>query len=811
MVNAIVRYGMAIVLLSGITLQAMAQYTGRVFVDTNLNGLFDKGEKMLKNVSVSDGLNVVPTGADGLYRLPGHPRAHFLFITTPSGYKTDNAYYRTIEAGRAEYDFPVCPCRGGVQTDGTHRFVHISDTEIHGEEGNQEWVDNLRDYAANEKIAFIVHTGDICYEAGLNSHIRLLNTSLLEDTQVFYGIGNHDLVKGAYGEELFEKLYGPTFYSFEVGNIHYIMTPMMHGDYQPGYTKEDVYHWMKNDLAHVDKGKSIIVFNHSLPEDTTTFRYGMNDTEYIDLPGHNLKAWLYGHWHVNHIHRHETAGVQTICTSTPACGGIDHAPSAFRVLTVDKDGGLTSEFRYSYLPPSLHITSLENGQILVLPSGNIPLSVNAYSTVSPIRSMRYWCESGGEKIYPDQPLEQQSDFNWYTEIPLSPRWRHQQVTVVVEARFNNGEIKRIRRLFLCRKPETQQAPLHLAWVKNVGASIFMSAPLIYRKRVYTASVDDNELGKAALVCMDAQSGNICWRYTLRGSVRSSIAAADGRIFAQDVHGHLYAVDAETGRLAWEKDLSIGMLPPLNDGLVATSNAVYAGTGTSLCALKTFTGEPIWKNEAWKRGEGCVATLSLKRKILIGHANWKGLYANDTATGRLLWENKDNELKYRSASVAWVGETLYLLSSRSFFILDAKTGRIIVRRDLGYPVDVNSTPLVTDSEIIFGTANRGIVALDRQTLKDKWIFKTNPALIYTSPYIVPPSSTVETSPVLVGNTIFMGASDGVLYALNRANGELVWKHETGVPVFATVAIAEKTLYVADFAGNVYGFIINETVL
>lgn len=27
----------------------------------------------------------------------------------------------------------------------------------------------------------------------------------MEDTQVFYGIGNHDLVKGTYGEELFEN------------------------------------------------------------------------------------------------------------------------------------------------------------------------------------------------------------------------------------------------------------------------------------------------------------------------------------------------------------------------------------------------------------------------------------------------------------------------------------------------------------------------------------------------------------------------------------------------------------------------------
>ena len=823
--GTIIKYSVAIVLLGGITLQAMAQYTGRVFVDENKNGVLDQREKVLQHVPVSDGLHVVLTDANGVYRLPGHVRARFLFMTTPSGYKTDNAYYHQIKRDRTTYDFPVSICQGGIQANGAHRFIHISDTEIHDKESNQQWADNLRGYAANEKIAFIVHTGDICYEAGLNNHIQLLNTSLMEDTQVFYGIGNHDLVKGAYGEELFEKLYGPTYYSFDVGNVHYIMTPMLHGDYAPGYTKEDVYRWMKNDLACVGKGKSVIVFNHSLPEDTTSFRYGISTTEYVDLPASGLKAWLYGHWHVNHVYKnkkengvneYESAGVYTICTSTPACGGIDHAPSAFRVLTVDTKGGLKSEFRYSYLPASLHIASIsEEEQTFALSSGNIPLSVNAYSTVSPISSMRYWCEYEGRKILAVKMVKQQSDFNWYAEIPLSPQWERKRITVIVEALFRSGEVKQSRRSFLYAKKEKSeetsqgkvQETCRPVWVRNVGASVFMSAPLVDRNRLFVATVDDNESGKAAVICMNAQNGEIIWRYSVRGSVRSSIAIADGNIFAQDVHGYLYAIDAETGTLVWEKNLRTGALPPLNDGLTATSGVVYAGTGESLCALKTSTGEQIWKNEGWTRGEGCVATLSLHRNILIGHANWKGLYANDATTGRLLWENKDGELKYRSASVAWVDDRMYLLSSQSLFIMEPQTGEVIVRKKLVYSVDVNSTPLVTETEIIFGTASRGVVALNRQTLEEAWNFKTASALIYTSPYSKPPSATVETTPVLVGNTIFIGASDGVLYALNRTDGKLLWKHATGIPIFTTVAISEQTLYVADFGGNVYAFLCN----
>ena len=59
----------------------------------------------------------------------------------------------------------------------------------------------------------------------MKNHIKLMNTENM-DCPVFYCIGNHDLVKGKYGEELFESIYGPVYYSFDAGNVHYVVTPM---------------------------------------------------------------------------------------------------------------------------------------------------------------------------------------------------------------------------------------------------------------------------------------------------------------------------------------------------------------------------------------------------------------------------------------------------------------------------------------------------------------------------------------------------------------------------------------------------------
>ena len=70
-----------------------------------------KGEKVLKDVKVSDGLNVVKTDANGMYTLPGHERERFVFITLPSGYKAGDKHYHPITAAAGNYDFGLIPIR----------------------------------------------------------------------------------------------------------------------------------------------------------------------------------------------------------------------------------------------------------------------------------------------------------------------------------------------------------------------------------------------------------------------------------------------------------------------------------------------------------------------------------------------------------------------------------------------------------------------------------------------------------------------------------------------------------------------------
>ena len=110
--------------------------------------------------------------------------------------------------------------------------------------GQDAWLDDLRAYADQSGAAFIVHTGDICYEKGLRAHRTLMNAANM-GRPVYYCIGNHDLVKGPYGEALFESLYGPTWYSFNAGGTHYVVLPMPGGDHRPSYSTREVAAWLR--------------------------------------------------------------------------------------------------------------------------------------------------------------------------------------------------------------------------------------------------------------------------------------------------------------------------------------------------------------------------------------------------------------------------------------------------------------------------------------------------------------------------------------------------------------------------------------
>jgi hypothetical protein len=89
--------------------------------------------------------------------------------------------------------------------------------------------------------------------------------------------GNHDLDQLGRSSEAasapFIQRYGPAYYSFNVGAIHYIALDdvMWHGTGFIGYVDERQLRWLEADLAHVERGRTVVLFQH-VPLLSTQYR-----------------------------------------------------------------------------------------------------------------------------------------------------------------------------------------------------------------------------------------------------------------------------------------------------------------------------------------------------------------------------------------------------------------------------------------------------------------------------------------------------------------------------------------------------------
>ncbi|MFR8012508.1 MAG: PQQ-binding-like beta-propeller repeat protein [Clostridia bacterium] len=649
----------------------------------------------MAGVSVSDGRNVVKTDAEGKFTLDGYYKSRFVTVTTPSGYVADS-YYQHVEKGKESYDFKLTPNAGMGQE--KHSFIQVSDSEI-GEDGVGPWIDSIHAMVEEQHPAFIIHTGDICYEAGLKRHIQDMNSENM-GVPVYYTIGNHDYVDGKYGEELFESIYGPVWYSFEVGNIHYVVTPFQNGaDYKSGYNENDRWRWLANDLANTDPDMKVVMFNHTIsPEEDYVFQF---DKQTLDLKEHNLVAWIYGHYHYNYIN--EQDGVINICTSQPGGGGIDSSVSGSRLITLDGGGNLTTQmFYYDF-------------------TGTPAAAENAA---------------------------------WSTQL--------------------EGRV-----LFT----DTVTSPDGI--------------------RVYTATVGDDVPNKCGIYCLDAQTGEILWYIPTKNSIKNNLIYQNDKIYTQDTEGLVYCLNASDGSEIWTAQVDLQRSLGTSSGLCMDEKAVYAGSASDVSAFNAETGEKLWDYHR-NRGENSPAEFVLAGDKLILSSHWDAIFALDKNTGSLLWENMDEDIRFRSSTpIAIDANRLLVADDDAVAIVNLENGEITKTNFENYNFGSSGQPVIDGNIAYLPTATKGIVAFDLDTQQIVWEMQPGTALAFTACYTNAKNAlTVEGTPVLSGDQLIFAASDGYLYHINKADGTVLSKTNIGAPVFGKVALnADGSVIVGDFAGRI----------
>ena len=83
-----------------------------------------------------------------------------------------------------------------------------------------------------------------------------------------------------------------------------------------------------------------------------------------------------------------------------------------------------------------------------------------------------------------------------------------------------------------------------------------------------------------------------------------------------------------------------------------------------------------------------------------------------------------------------------------------------------------------------------------------VYASAPPSLQTLAWKFKTEGRVISSPLVVGDAVYVGSTDGALYAINRADGTQRWKFETRGPVNSSRAFRDGVVYVGSLDGNLY---------
>jgi outer membrane protein assembly factor BamB len=262
-----------------------------------------------------------------------------------------------------------------------------------------------------------------------------------------------------------------------------------------------------------------------------------------------------------------------------------------------------------------------------------------------------------------------------------------------------------------------------------------------------------------------------WRYDTGRFLRSSPAIAGASAYVGTADGYLIALDLLTGLPRWRFDL--GGYPVSSSPAVA-DRMVFVGSGYNVFAIDADRGTERWRFPMTYAGE---SSPTVADGVVYVASKEHFLYALDALTGEKQWSYRTDGLIFGSPSVS---DELVLLGGDDgdVFAIDRETG--ISRWTYSAGSGIYSSIAIGDGRAIVTLDDRSVIALDLEGGDLLWEYPVGgPA-----------------SPAVAEGLVYVGSSDGALYALaGSAGGPPAWLFPTGSSTVLSPVVVDDTVYLA----------------
>lgn len=272
-------------------------------------------------------------------------------------------------------------------------------------------------------------------------------------------------------------------------------------------------------------------------------------------------------------------------------------------------------------------------------------------------------------------------------------------------------------------------------------------------------------GFAAVIALNATTGDEIWRKRLDGPIRAAPTVADGRVFVVTIANELFVLNVTDGNELWThsglRELAgiVGAASPT----VARGIVVVPYSSGEVVALRVENGRQVWTESlvALRRSNAVSALSHIRGKpvidddivFIVGNSN--RMVAVDLRTGTRLWE-----LPIGGHNGAWVaGDFIYVMTRNAELVCVTRTGGLIRW--------VTQLPQFKDER-------------DRE------------------------DPIIWSGPVLAGDRLLVGSTQEEIWSVSPYSGKVLGRIKIEGPILISPVVAAETVYVLTDEADLIAF-------